>query len=145
MLIDEAIPADRKFVQKEAEKKLKDKGLCIDIKRMRNMKCMIIPVAIRTTGIVTKGWKKYVEAILGKHRLATEDTWNIINNAESAAVWNLKSEWWGSPLIQEKYREEKAFDKRQQRHNNNNNNNNNNKESPYKNKSGESLKNGTEK
>jgi hypothetical protein len=38
--------------------------------------------------------------------------------------------WWGSPLVQEKYQEEKACDKRrrrrqqQQQHNNNNNNNN---------------------
>jgi len=32
----------------------------------------------------------------------------------------LKRERWGSPLVQEKYREEKACDKR---HNNNNNNN----------------------
>jgi len=26
----------------------------------------------------------------------------------------LKPEWWGSPLVQEKYREKKACDKRQQ-------------------------------
>jgi hypothetical protein len=32
----------------------------------------------------------------------------------------LKPEWWGSPLVQEKYREEEVCDKR---HNNNNNNN----------------------
>jgi len=35
----------------------------------------------------------------------------------------LKPEQWGSPLVQEKYLEEKACDKR---HNNNNTNNNNN-------------------
>jgi len=28
-------------------------------------------------------------------------------------VWSLKREQWGSPLVQEKYREEKACDKRQ--------------------------------
>jgi len=38
----------------------------------------------------------------------------------------LKPERWGSPLVQEKYQEEKACDKRHP-HNNNNNNNNNNK------------------
>jgi hypothetical protein len=27
-------------------------------------------------------------------------------------VWNLKHERWGSPLVQEKYQEEKACDKR---------------------------------
>jgi len=32
---------------------------------------------------------------------------------ESTAVWSLKPEQWGSPLVQEKYREEKACDRRQ--------------------------------
>jgi len=36
----------------------------------------------------------------------------------------LKPEWWGSPLVQETYREEKACDKRHIYNNNNNNNNN---------------------
>jgi len=36
----------------------------------------------------------------------------------------LKPERWGSPLVQEKYREEKVCEKRQQTNNNNNNNNN---------------------
>jgi hypothetical protein len=62
-----AIPADRNVMQKEAEKKLKYKSLCIEIQRIRNMKCMIIPVIIGATGIVTKGLKKNLEAIPGKH------------------------------------------------------------------------------
>ena len=58
------------------------------------------------------------------NRFTTQDscTWNITHNTESTAVWRLKTERWGSPLVQEKYQEEKACDKR---HNNNNNNNNN--------------------
>ena len=43
-LIDVAIPADRNVVQKEAEKQLKYKSLCIEIQRMWNLKCMIVPV-----------------------------------------------------------------------------------------------------
>jgi len=43
-LIDVAIPADRNVVQQEAEKKLKYKSLCIEIQRMWNMKCTIVPV-----------------------------------------------------------------------------------------------------
>jgi hypothetical protein len=41
-------------------------------------------------------------------------TWNITHNTESTstAVCRLKPERWGSPLVQEKYREEKACDKR---------------------------------
>jgi len=51
-LIDVAIPADRNAVQKEAEKKLKYNSLCIEIQRMWNLKCTIVPVIIGATGIV---------------------------------------------------------------------------------------------
>ena len=65
-LIDVAIPADRNFVQKEAEKKLKYKSMCIEIQRMWNLKCTIVPVIIGATGIVTRSrrgkiWKLYRE------------------------------------------------------------------------------------
>jgi len=66
-LIDVAIPADRNTVQKEAEKKLKNKSLCIEIQRMWNVKCTIIPVVIGATGIVTRSLRKNLEAVLGKH------------------------------------------------------------------------------
>ena len=61
------IPADRNVVQKEAERKLKYNNLCIEIQRMWNMKFMIMPVITGATGIVTKGLKKNLEAIPGKH------------------------------------------------------------------------------
>jgi hypothetical protein len=53
-LIDVAIPADRNVMQKEREKKLKYKSLGIEIQRMWNLKCTILPVIIGATGIVTK-------------------------------------------------------------------------------------------
>jgi hypothetical protein len=68
-LIDVAIPADRNDVQKEAEKKLKYKCLCIGIQRMWNLKCTIIPVIIGATGIVTKKKRKNLEAVPGKHSI----------------------------------------------------------------------------
>ena len=40
------------------------------------------------------------------------NTCNITHNTASTAVWSLKPERWGSPLVQEKYQEEKACDKR---------------------------------
>jgi len=52
-LTDMAKPADRNDVQKEAEKKLKYKSICIEIQRMWNLKCTIIPIIIGTTEIVT--------------------------------------------------------------------------------------------
>jgi hypothetical protein len=68
-LIDVAIPADRNVVQKEAENKLKCKSLCIEIRRMWNLKWTIIPVIIGATGIVTRSLKKNLEAIPGKHSI----------------------------------------------------------------------------
>jgi ribosomal protein S19 len=60
-MIDVAIPTDRNVTQEEAEKKLK-------YVQMWNNKCMIIPVIIGATGIVTKGLKKSLEAISEKKR-----------------------------------------------------------------------------
>jgi hypothetical protein len=43
LLIDVAIPLDRNVIRKESEKKLKYKTLSIEIQRMWNMKCFVIP------------------------------------------------------------------------------------------------------
>ena len=64
-----AIPADRNVVQKEVEKKLKYKSLCIEIQRMWNLKCKIVPVIIGAIGIVTKGLRQNVEGVPGKHSI----------------------------------------------------------------------------
>jgi 3-deoxy-D-manno-octulosonic acid (KDO) 8-phosphate synthase len=61
------MPSDRNVIQKESEKKFKYKNLSIEIQGMWNMKCFVIPVIIRATGIVTRGlkntWKQYQESI----------------------------------------------------------------------------------
>ena len=67
--IDVAIPADRNAVQKEAEKKLKYKSLCIEIQRMWNLKCMIILIIIGATGIVRRSLRKNLETVPGKHSI----------------------------------------------------------------------------
>ena len=63
-----AIPADRNVVQKEAESKLKYKSIliCIEIQRMWNLKCKIIPIIIGATGIVPRSLRKNLEAVPGK-------------------------------------------------------------------------------
>ena len=68
-LIDVAIPADKNVVQKEAEKKLEYKSLCIEIQRMWNLKCTIIPVITEATGIVTRSLRKNLEAVPRKHSI----------------------------------------------------------------------------
>jgi hypothetical protein len=54
LLIDVTIPSDKNVIQKEDEKILKYKNLSIEIQRMWNMKCCVIPVIIGATGIVSK-------------------------------------------------------------------------------------------
>jgi len=56
-------------VQKEAEKKLKYNSLCIEIKKMWNMKCTIIPIITGATGIVTRSLRKSLEAVPGKRSI----------------------------------------------------------------------------
>jgi hypothetical protein len=60
LLIDVAIPSDKNVIQKEAEKKLKYKSISIEIQRMWNMNCFVIPVIIGATGIVSKSLRKYL-------------------------------------------------------------------------------------
>jgi len=65
--IDVAIHTDRNVVQKE--KKLKHSSLCIEMQRMWNLKCTIVPVIIGATGIVTRSLKKNLVTIPGKHSI----------------------------------------------------------------------------
>jgi hypothetical protein len=67
-LIDVAIPANRNVVRKGAEKKLKYKSLCIETKRMWNLKCTIIAVINAATGIA-RSLRKHLEAVPGKHSI----------------------------------------------------------------------------
>jgi hypothetical protein len=67
--INVTIPADRNFVEKEAEKELEYKSFGIEIQRTWNLKCTIIPVIIGATGMVTKSLRKNLEAIIGKHSI----------------------------------------------------------------------------
>jgi fructose-1,6-bisphosphatase/sedoheptulose 1,7-bisphosphatase-like protein len=62
---------DRNVLQKEVEKKLKYKILCMKIRRMWNMKCMIVSLQVITgaTGIATEGLKKVLKAISGKRSI----------------------------------------------------------------------------
>jgi hypothetical protein len=96
LLIAVAIPSDRNIIQKESENKLKYKNVCIEIKRMWNMKCFIIPVIIEATGIVTKGLKIYLETIPGKHSVDSLQKkqlyWEHTHYKESTTIRNLKPE-----------------------------------------------------
>ena len=61
--------ADRNILQNEEEKKLKYKSFCIEIQRMWNLKCTIMPVITGATGIVTRSLRKNLEAVPRKHSI----------------------------------------------------------------------------
>jgi hypothetical protein len=71
LLIDVAMPSDTNVVQKEAVKKLKYKNLNIEIQRLWNMKCFVIPAIIGATGIVSKNFKNF-----GNNTRTTFNGWN---------------------------------------------------------------------
>jgi len=82
-----AIPADRNVVQKEAEKKLKYRSLCIEIQRMWNLKSTIVPVIIGATGIVTGSLKKNLETVPEKHSIGSLQKTAILGT--SHIIWKV--------------------------------------------------------
>ena len=82
-----AIPADRNVVQKEAEKKLKYKSLCVEIQRMWNLKCTNIPVITGATGIITRSLRKNLEAVPGKHSIDSLQKTAILGT--SHIIWRV--------------------------------------------------------
>jgi hypothetical protein len=93
--------------------KLKYKNLSIEIQLMWDMKFFVIPVITGATGIVTRGLKKNLETIPGKHSIYSLQkrnscTRNVTHYKESATIGNFKPEWWGSQLVQEEKYHEKS-------------------------------------
>jgi hypothetical protein len=78
----------KNVIEMEAEKILKYKNLSIEIQRMWNMKCFVIPVIIGATVIVSKSLQKYMETIPGQHSIDSLQknchTRNITHHKESA-------------------------------------------------------------
>jgi hypothetical protein len=87
-LIDVGIASDKNVIQKETENKLKYKNPSIEIQRLWNMKCFVIPVTTGATGIVSKSLQKYLETIPGQHSIDSLQknchTRNITYHKESA-------------------------------------------------------------
>ena len=57
-IVDFAVPADHRIKLKECEKKYKYLNLARELKKLWNMKVIIIPIVIGTFGTVTKGLLK---------------------------------------------------------------------------------------
>ena len=124
-LIDVAIRENRNVTQKEAEKRIKYESLCVEVQRMWKMRCRIIPIVTRATGAVINSLNNNSEATPEKHSIDSLQKTAVLGTAHTIRKM-LQSEpgRWGSALVQERYRGEKACDEGQRNNNNNNNNNN---------------------
>jgi hypothetical protein len=60
---------------------LKYKSLCIEIQRMWNLKCVIIPVIIGAIGVVTRSLRKNLKAVPGKHSIDSLQKTAILGTA----------------------------------------------------------------
>ena len=81
MLIDVAISGDRNVIKKETDKILKYKDLTIEIKRMWNVKTMVIPVIIGATGTISESFRKYSSNIRGKYEVKELEKTAILGTA----------------------------------------------------------------
>ena len=60
-IVDFAVPADHRIKRKECEKKGNYHDFARDLKKLWNMKMIIVPIVIGAFGTVTKGLLKGVE------------------------------------------------------------------------------------
>jgi len=58
-------------------------SLCIDVQRMWNLKCTVIPVIIGATGIVTRSLRKNLEAVPGKHSIDSLQKTAVLGTAHT--------------------------------------------------------------
>ena len=81
MHIDRCGNTERSIVQKEVEKKLKYRSIAIEIQRMWNLKCTIIPIINGATGIVTRSLRKNLEVVPGKHSIDSLQKTDILGTS----------------------------------------------------------------
>jgi len=111
--------------------KFKYNSLCIEIKRIWNLKCTIMPVITGAIGIVKKSLRRNLEAVPGKHSIdslqktAILGTSHIIRKVLQCEAWSLRGgdHCWFKRITKKKRPVTRDIIKC---NNNNNNNNNNN-------------------
>ena len=71
ILIDIAVPADTNIISKETEKIVKYHDLCIELKRLWNLKSInVIPIVIGCLESFSSNLLKYLKELPGKHPIA---------------------------------------------------------------------------
>ena len=94
-IVDFAVPADHKIKLKECEKRDKYLDLARELKNLRNMKVIIIPIVIGAFGTVTKRLLKGLEDLEVGGRVETIQTTAIL---KTARILRRVMETWGDLL-----------------------------------------------
>ena len=94
-IVDFAVPADHWINLKESEKKDKYLDLAGELKKLWNMKIMIVPIVIGAFGTITKGLLKGLEDLEVSRRVETIQTTALLRMARILR-WVL--EIWGDLL-----------------------------------------------
>ena len=79
--MDFAIPADHRIKLKESEKKNKYQDLARELKKLRKIKVIIIPIVIGAFGTVTKELLKGLEDLEIRGRVETIETTTLLRTA----------------------------------------------------------------
>ena len=93
--MDFAVPADHRIKLKECEKKDKYLDLVRELKKLWNMKMMIIPIVTGAFGTVTKGLLKELEDLEVGERMETTQTTALLRTAR---ILKRVLETWGDLL-----------------------------------------------
>ena len=80
-IVDFAVPADQRIKLKECEKKDKYLDLVKELKKLWNMKVIIIPIVIGVFGTVTKGLLKGLEDLVVGREVETIQTTTLLRMA----------------------------------------------------------------
>ena len=94
-IVNFAVPADHRIKLKECEKKDKYLDLARELKKLRNMQVIIIPIVIGAFGTVTKGLLKGLEDLGVGGRVVTIQTTALFR---TAGILRRVLETWGDLL-----------------------------------------------
>ena len=94
-IVDFVVPADHRINLKESEKKDKCLDLARELKKLWNMKVMIVPIVIGALGTVTKGLLKGLEDLEFSGRVETIQTTALLRTAR---ILRRVLETWGDLL-----------------------------------------------
>ena len=91
-IVDFAVPAGHRVKLKESEKKDMYLNLVRDLKKLRNMKVMVIPILLGALGTVTKGLVKGIEDLEIRGLVENIQTTALLRSAR--ILRRILETWW---------------------------------------------------